>query len=147
MNLTLPIPAETLIPHRSPMRLVDELVAWREEGGEVTARVAAGSPFATDDGRLEAVALVELLAQAYATLHGYEDRCQGRPPQMGFLVGSRSVRIEQEARVGDELRIAIRTVAELEGFALAEGEVRRGEELIAAGALKLWIPPAAAGGE
>lgn len=147
MKLNLPMPAESLIPHRPPMRLVDELVAWSEEGGEVTARVVAGSPFAAADGRLEAVALVELLAQAYATLHGYEDRCQGRPPKMGFLVGSRSVRIEKEVRVADELRVTIRTVAELEGFALAEGEVRRGEELIAAGALKLWIPPVAADGE
>jgi hypothetical protein len=58
-----------------------------------------------------------------------------------------NVRIEKEARVGDELRVAIHTVAELEGFALAEGTVRRGEELIASGALKLWIPPDAAGGE
>lgn len=147
MKLSLPMPAESLIPHRPPMRLVDELVIWGVEGGEVTARATADSPFAAADGRLEAVALVELLAQAYATLHGYEDRCQGRPPKMGFLVGSRSVRIEQEARVGDELRVTIRTVAELEGFALAEGEVRRGADLIAAGSLKLWIPPAVPGGE
>ncbi len=85
--------------------------------------------------------MVELLAQAYAAVHGYEDQLSGAAVQEGFLVGVRGLRLEGAARAGDRLLIAIRTVASLEGFAVAEGEVRRGAEVLARGNLKLWLPP------
>lgn len=137
----LPLPAEQLIPHRPPMRLVDALLEFREKSGVVAATVTAEGPLTTCDGRLEAVGLIEILAQAYAAVQGYDDLRQGRPVQMGFLVGIRSIRIEGEARVGDRLLVQLRPLAEMEGFALAEGEIRRGDSLLASGTLKLWIPP------
>jgi hypothetical protein len=45
-------------------------------------------------------------------------------------------------RLGDKLEIKVRAAARLEGFAVVEGSVRRGHELLAEGNIKLWIVPA-----
>jgi predicted hotdog family 3-hydroxylacyl-ACP dehydratase len=147
VDLALPMAAERLIPHRPPMRLVDELLECRNRGGVAAATVTADGPLTAADGCLEAVGLVEMMAQSYAAIYGYEDLRLGRPVKEGFLVGIRALRIEGTARVGDRLLIQLRTTAELDGFAVAEGEILRGTEVIAAGTLKLWIPPAAAAAE
>jgi 3-hydroxyacyl-[acyl-carrier-protein] dehydratase len=146
-DLALPMAAERLIPHRPPMRLVDELLECRNRGGTVAATVTSAGPLTAADGRLEAVGLVEMMAQAYAAIYGYEDLRQGRPVKEGFLVGIRALRMEGTARAGDRLLVNLRTTAELDGFAVAEGEVLRGTEIIAAGTLKLWIPPDSAAAE
>lgn len=140
-ELSLPIPAEELIPHRLPMRLVETLVSASDGAGIVEAAVAADGPLASPGGRLEPVGLVEMMAQAYAALKGYEDRSKGEEVKRGFLVGLRSLRLNGDACAGDHLEIRVRTTAEMDGFALAEGEIWRHAELLAVGTLKLWISP------
>lgn len=142
--LSLPIAAEELIPHRLPMRLVETLVSSSEGVGIVEATVLPDSPLITSDGRLESVGLVEMLAQSFAAMKGFEDRRKGEPVRRGFLVGLRSLRLNGVARAGDSLEIRVRTTAEMDGFALAEGEVWRNAELLAVGTLKLWVSPEAA---
>ncbi len=140
-NLQLPQPAEGFIPHRLPMRLIDELLESAGGTATVAATIADGLLTGTD-GRLAEAGLVEILAQAFAAMQGYEDSRLGQPIRRGFLVGIRSFRVAGTARAGDRLRVHLRTVGRLGGFALAEGEIRRGEELLAGGTLKLWIPEA-----
>ncbi|MFA5514744.1 MAG: hypothetical protein WDA20_00505 [Desulfuromonadales bacterium] len=139
IDLPLPRPAEELIPHRLPMRLVDELCACAGGGATVAATVRGDGPLTDAEGRLEAAGLIEMLAQSFAALQGYEDQRRGRPVRKGFLVGVSSFAFTGTAHVGDRLRIELRTVANLGGFAMAEGEIWRKERSIARGALKLWI--------
>ena len=147
IDLTLPLAAETFIPHRLPMRLVETLIACGEADGLVEARPAAG--ILTDaDGVLDGVALVELLAQGYAVVKGYNDLAQGKEISKGYLVGVKQLRITGRARAGDRLLVHIRTVGSFEGFTVAQGEVERAQVTIASGTLKLWIvgsDPAAEG--
>jgi predicted hotdog family 3-hydroxylacyl-ACP dehydratase len=140
MDLTLPLATAQLMPHRPPMRLVERLVAYADREGEVETRIAADGLLVAGDGRLDEVALAELLAQAYAVVKGYGDCLAGNPVRKGFLVGIKDVVFEQPVFAGDRLRITVRTVAAVEGFAVAEGEVQRGDEQVAHGSLKLWIP-------
>lgn len=140
MDLSLPLAAEALMPHRLPMRLVDRLVEYTGQAGTVEAEVAAGNPLLDSAGRLDEVALAELLAQAYALVKGYGARRDGEPIRKGFLVGFREFVCAGPARLGDRLRIAVRAVADVEDFTVAEGEIWRGAERIAHGSLKLWIP-------
>ncbi len=141
VETTLPIPAESLIPHRLPMRLVDRLLSFADGGGTVEAEVAAGHLFLDAGGYLDEVAMLEILAQAYAAVKGYSDLQRGGEVGQGFLVGIRRSHLQGRARLGDRLEVSIRTVASIEGFAIAEGEVRRGDEVLATGTLKLWVPP------
>jgi len=138
-DLTLPLPAEAFIPHRPPMRLVDTLISYGDAGGVVEANPAADCILVDAAGFLEEAALVELLAQGYAVIKGYDDTLQGRQISEGYLVGVRKLRITGWARAGDRLLIRIRTVGSFEGFAVAEGEVERDMEIIASGSIKLWI--------
>jgi len=140
MDLTLPMAAEQLMPHRLPMRLVDTLLDYEGQGGTVEALLAADGLLVGDDGRLDEVTLAELLAQSYAVVKGYGDRLTGNPVREGFLVGIKEVVFERPVFAGERLRISVRTVASVEGFAVAEGEVLRGDEQVAHGSLKLWIP-------
>lgn len=141
MNIdhTLPMPAEQLIPHRPPMRLIDSLVSYSPTEAEIEAVPAADSIFVGEDGVLAQAALVELLAQGYAAAKGYDDLMNRRPITEGYLVGVRKLELFGAARAGDKLRIRIRTVGSFEGFIVADGVIERSGEMIASGCVKLWI--------
>ena len=139
MSLALPLDAEQLIPHRLPMRLVERLLEIDGKNGVVEARIAADCPLVSVAGILEDVALTELLAQAYAAVKGYRDLVDNEPVRQGFLVGIKKIVMLVSAQVGDQLKIKINTLAELDAFAVAEGEIWRGEELLGRGEIKVWI--------
>lgn len=141
----LPVPAESLIPHRLPMRLVDRLLSFGDRLGVAEATIPPDCPLVSPDGRLDPAALIELMAQAYAVVKGYDDRLHNKPVKEGFLVGIRQVRLLGRAFAGDHLQVRINTIKTFEGFAVAEGHVLRGAELIASGTLKLWVPEDGAG--
>jgi 3-hydroxyacyl-[acyl-carrier-protein] dehydratase len=138
-NLTLPMPAEAFIPHRLPMRLVDTLISWSGTTGVIEANPGPDCILVGADGNLDGAALVELLAQGYAAVKGYDDLSQGKEVSEGYLVGVRKLRILGQARAGEPLLVRIRTVGSFEGFAVAEGEVEREGEILASGTIKLWI--------
>lgn len=138
-DLKLPLPAEAFIPHRRPMRLVDNLISCSGTAGVVESNVSADCILIDAAGFLDGAAVVELLAQGYAVIKGYDDTLNGRDISEGYLVGVRKMRITGRAHAGDRLLINIRTVGSFEGFAVAEGEVMRGNETIASGSIKLWI--------
>jgi len=135
----LPMPADRILPHRPPMRLVDTLLSCENGSGEAEACIQAHSFLAGGDGGIDEAALIELIAQAYAAVKGYDDLAHGKPPGKGFLVGMRKIRITGKARAGDRLRISIRTVGVFANFAVVEGAVARGGETLASGTLKLWL--------
>lgn len=137
--LTLPLDAESLVPHRSPMRLVDQLVEIEGKNGVVEAVVDHNCPLVSEEGVLEKVALVELIAQSYAALKGYLDRVENKPVRQGFLVGIKSFVSLAPVFSGETLRISIETLGELEDFAVAEGQIWRSEILVARGEIKIWI--------
>ncbi len=144
--MPLPAPAEDLVPHRLPLRLVDRVLTVAETSGTADAVVRPDGPLTRRDGTLDPVALVELIAQSYAAVRGYQDRAAGLPIRQGFLVGVRAVRFGAPARVGDRLVVTVSTAGQVEGFAVAEGVVRRGDEVLAEGSLNLWLTDDAAGG-
>jgi predicted hotdog family 3-hydroxylacyl-ACP dehydratase len=135
----LPLPVETLIPHRKPMCLVDHLVEFKDQAGTVEARVLSGQILVDDDGRLETLAVAEMIAQAYAAVKGYDDRLAGRPVRQGFWVGIRKIQFHQAVFAGDHLRIHVNTVGSIAGFAVVEGVVTRESDIIAEGQIKLWV--------
>ena len=139
MELTLPIEVEELIPHRLPMRLIDRLLEIDGKNGVVEAMVAADCPLLSPDETLEDVALIELLAQSYAAIKGYCDRVDEKPVRQGFLVGIKKLVRLKSVQAGDHLRIDIRTIVEMDDFAIAEGEIWCGSEMVAHGEIKLWI--------
>jgi predicted hotdog family 3-hydroxylacyl-ACP dehydratase len=135
----LPMAASLLIPHRTPMRLVDTLLSVQEGCGVTESVLPRTSIMADGEGRLDEVAFMEMIAQSYAALKGYMDLVDGKPAGEGFLVGVRHLEITRRAYAGDRLLTSIRTVTSIGGFAVVEGSVTRGDETIASGIIKLWL--------
>jgi predicted hotdog family 3-hydroxylacyl-ACP dehydratase len=137
--MKLPLPVEKLIPHQKPMCLVDRLVEFKDQGGTVEARVLPGQILVDDHGRLEALALAEMIAQAYAAVKGYDDHLAGRPVRQGFLVGIRKIQFHRTVLAGDLLHVHVNTIGSISGFAVVEGKITRQNDIIAEGQIKLWV--------
>ena len=131
--------ASLLIPHRTPMRLVDTLLSVHEGCGVTESVLPRTSMMADGEGRIDEVAFIELIAQSYAAFKGYMDLVKGKPAGEGFLVGVRNLEVTGRAYAGDRLLTSIRTVTSFGGFAVVEGGVTRGDETIASGIIKLWL--------
>lgn len=136
----LPVPAHEVIPHRPPMLLVERLLTCSDHAGEAEAVVRESWPLVDADQELDPVAFVELLAQAYGLVRGFEALLAGQAMREGFLVGMRKVEVLGRAFAGDRLRVKVWTEADLEGFAVAGGEVRCGSEVLAKGSIKVYTP-------
>lgn len=139
-ELILPVDAELLVPHRRPMCLIDSLVEYRDESGVVEAVVGRENPLVGEEGILDRTSFVELVAQAYAAFKGYHDMLHGMPVKKGFLVVVKCMECKGDVVAGDRLRISVETISEVGGFAVAEGTITRGNEIVAKGSLTLWIP-------
>lgn len=138
--LNFPIPAERLIPHRPPIRIIDRLLEYDGLQGVVESVIQPGSICIADDGAIEQATMVELIAQSFAAVKGYADLLAGKPVRKGFLVGVKRFRFYGSAYGGDRLLIFISPVGETDEFALAEGRVTCGEEVLATGNVMVWIP-------
>jgi 3-hydroxyacyl-[acyl-carrier-protein] dehydratase len=139
-DLTFPIDAELLVPHRRPVCMIDRLVEYRDESGVVEALLRSGNILVGEDGILDRTAYMELIAQAYAAFKGYKDLLHEKPVKKGFLVVVKQMECKGEAALGDLLRINVTTLSEVGDFAIAEGTVTLNDNVIASGSLTLWIP-------
>lgn len=127
------------VPHRKPMRLVDTLVDVAGEGaGSVEARIDDDCLLLEEGGRLAPVAMVELIAQAYAAVKGFYDARSGRPCRKGFLVGVQKSEFLKPAFSGDVLRISVETTGDFENFSVIAGRVLRGEEMLGTASVKVF---------
>ena len=139
-DLPLPVPVEMLLPHRKPMCLVDRLVEFRDASGVVEALVGQESPLVAEDGYLDRIAFIELIAQSYATVRGYSDLLRGEEVRKGFLVAAKMIEVKKAAAAGDVLRISVTTTGEFGDFTLADGVVRKEGEILASGNITVWVP-------
>ena len=136
--MTLPADTEPYMPHRSPLRLVQSLLRVEDDYGEAQTILNAGNVGVGPDGRVEATALLEIIAQTYAAAQGYRDRDSGKPAGLGYLVGVSSFRIEHRPLAGQQLLIRIKSSCSFEDFYLVDGQVFCEGQVVAGGTLKVW---------
>jgi predicted hotdog family 3-hydroxylacyl-ACP dehydratase len=139
-ELTLPLDAEKLIPHRKPVCMVDRLIEFKDQAGTVEAVVSSENALIEDNGQLDQLAVAEMIAQACAAAKGYEGRLSNDPMKLGYLVGIKKLQFFGKAFAGDNLQISVHTVGAISGFTVVEGKVICNEKIIAAGKIKLWVP-------
>jgi len=142
IDLTLPISADRIIPHRPPMQLVDRLLDCDAEAGSGTAEVEVRKDgfILADQGGVDPPVFFEMIAQAYAAVKGYENLINGRSPRGGYLVGIRKGRVTESAFPGDRLLVYVETEKSLGDFSVAQGTVTRSGRDIAWAVIKVWSP-------
>jgi 3-hydroxyacyl-[acyl-carrier-protein] dehydratase len=140
LDISLPMSAERLVPHRLPLRLVDRLLEFSGSTGIVEAVIRPENIFLNSDGMIPSLTTVELIAQAAAAVNGYNDLIQEKPIKRGFLADIRGISFLGPCFKGDRLTIRIEIVRTFGEFSIIQGEVKRGEEVLTQGTLKLWVP-------
>ncbi|OFX22594.1 MAG: hypothetical protein A2V77_18990 [Anaeromyxobacter sp. RBG_16_69_14] len=98
-------PIDELVPHSRPMILLDEVVAHEPDRVRCRLWLRPDSLFVSE-GRVRAVIALEYMAQAVAAYAGLRARAAGVPVRIGFLLGTRELRLEiDHFDVGDELLV------------------------------------------
>jgi predicted hotdog family 3-hydroxylacyl-ACP dehydratase len=131
-------PVEELLPHRERMLLLDEV----REAGE--ASIACGvvlreaSPF-VENGRVNAIVAIEYMAQCVGAWVGLQDRRNGQPIRIGYLVGSREVTFAvDDFVVGDDLRVEASRLWGDDSLGHFACRVERGGATVAEGVLNVY---------
>jgi len=78
-----------LLPHRGEMVLLHDVIEHTEESTSCSVDVDAQHYFRDSSGDVPAWVGLEYLAQVIGVHAGLVDHAQGRPPRIGFLLGSR----------------------------------------------------------
>lgn len=139
---SFPLPIERLLPQRPPMLLLDRLLSCTSSEGTADTLISSGNLFRLPDDTIHAAAFFELMAQAYAAVHGYQNQLAGKPVSIGYLAGITRAVVHGAARVGDRLVVTVRQTALVQPFIRAEARVVREGETLAEGELTLFVPPA-----
>jgi predicted hotdog family 3-hydroxylacyl-ACP dehydratase len=126
------------MPHKPPMRLVDEVVSASDSAVVCRARIGEDHILREPNGRVSPLFAVELFAQTAAALMVYRSGQEGAGAFSGYLVGTRRIDIDIDAfDVGDEVLV---TATELWGAgALAQLDctVERGGVTVARGSINV----------
>jgi 3-hydroxyacyl-[acyl-carrier-protein] dehydratase len=130
---------ESLIPHRAPMRFVDELTDCTETTARATVCFKADH-FAVADGAVSEIALVECAAQTVAAALGQRAKASGKSGAAanGMLVAVTSFQIQTRPQVDEMLCIDIRELKRLGMMLMISAVISSGGRLIASGELTLY---------
>ncbi len=136
--MKLPTELGRMIPQQAPMRVVDRLMSVGERVAVVETTVQADNPFVEEDGTLDSAAHLELIAQAAAAMNGFRTTVREGQEQEGYLLGARQLEVFAPARVGDILATRVFKATRYGDFGVIEGQVTRGETVLARGEIKVW---------
>lgn len=101
---TQDIDIRILLPQQPPMVMIDRLLAADEQSAETSLLIREDNIFVTD-GKLNAYALIEVMAQTCAAQLGYVDKClkgeQG--VRVGYIGSIKKMHIDDVPKVGETL--------------------------------------------
>jgi len=116
---------DTLVPHRRPLRLIDEILSVDGHCAITAATVTADWP-SFSAGAVSALLMIELVAQTAAVIGGYKALTAPSPSRVhsGMLVAIKQAEFELDALpVGTRLVTRATTHALLENFKEIRGSV------------------------
>ena len=137
--MSLPADTEAFMLHRSPMRLVRRLLCLDADYAEGETTLQTGDVGVDSQGKVEAAALLELVAQTYAAAQGYKDRQADKASNKGYLVGAQDFHIERRPPAGQRLLIKIKSSCSFGDFYFVDGQVLCEGCRVAGGTLKIWL--------
>ncbi len=121
-------PIADFLPHRSPMILLDRILAVGDDHLDSEVVIRPDSPF-IEGGSVGAWVGVEYMAQTIAAFAGIEAVTRGEAVRVGFLLGAREYRSRLPGfPVGLRLRVRVSEVhREVGGLSVVECKIFRGD--------------------
>ena len=136
--ISLPVDAVKVVPHKPPMLLIDKLIEIKERSSVSEMEISDDMIFIGEKGILDRESYAEIISQAIAAQDGFKHFGNNRTRSEGLLLGIKNLEVFGDARVGDKLSIHVYKVAKYGDFGIIQGEVFKGNDVIARGEIKLW---------
>lgn len=130
---------ESLIPHRSGMRLVDEIVAVDEKKAVTVSTVTENWPM-VEAGSADCLVLVELVAQTAGVCLGWRERQKkgGDLEGTGWIVGVKEAVFHCGGfPLNSRITTESKRVFQMEFYSEIEGKARTGDVIL--GEVKLQV--------
>jgi predicted hotdog family 3-hydroxylacyl-ACP dehydratase len=135
-------PIESLLPHRTPLRWIDALIACDETTATATATFPPGHFAVSGQGVIE-IALVECVAQTVAAASAWRN-CTSEPKAgsglgggVGMLAAINEFEMRERVPAGARLRIEVRNGRRLGSLLRVAGEVYFEDRQVAGGELTI----------
>ncbi len=133
----LPKKADTLLPHKPPMLLVEALVQRQGSRTVALATLPIAGLFVTV-GSILPEYFIELIAQTAALGNCYDALMSKNASRDGMLVGIDTFSWSGQPRAGIPVYIETDIAFTFGSMKVVHGEVYAGAELLAAGDIKVW---------
>ena len=135
-------PDRPLVPHQPPLLLLDAILDASESSCTARVTVDPDAWYAEPGGAMPAWFGLELMAQTAAAFNGRRARGQGRPPALGYLIGTREyVSTLPRFPAGATLEVAARELYPATfGQSAMTCEIRHQGSVVASATLKFFEP-------
>lgn len=128
-----------LLPQREPFVMVDKLVYFDEKTTTTSFLVREDNLF-VENGRLNACALAENIAQTCAARLGYVNKyILKRGIQIGFIGAVKDMKVIDTPVVGDVLTTTIHVLEQIMGLALVTAVIRIGDRVVTTAEMKIAL--------
>lgn len=128
-----------LLPQRKPFVMVDKLVYFDEKTTTTSFLVREDNLF-VENGRLNACALAENIAQTCAARLGYVNKyILKRGIQIGFIGAVKDMKVIDTPVVGDVLTTTIHVLEQIMGLTLVTAVIRIGDRVVTTAEMKIAL--------
>lgn len=128
-----------LLPQRKPFVMVDKLVYFDEKTTTTSFLVREDNLF-VENGRLNACALAENIAQTCAARLGYVNKyILKRGIQVGFIGAVKDLKVIDTPVVGDVLTTTIHVLEQIMGLTLVTAVIRIGDRVVTTAEMKIAL--------
>ena len=129
-----------LIPQRSPIMMVDELLSVEDNVAKCCLVVRQDNFFMEPDGMLAEPGIIEHIAQSASAFAGFQAMQVGATePPVGYIGEVKKFNLHRRPTLGEKIVTSIIMGTEVEGITIIRGECHVGEELIADTTMKIFV--------
>lgn len=130
------IDIEALIPHREPIKVITDVIAFGDHKGTASAVVNERWPL-YDGQAVGALALIEAIAQTSAVLEGHKRMREGKSGVKGWLVGIKSAEFKTDTiPLNTPITVYVDHRDSFDNYGVIEGIVKSGDETLVTAVLQ-----------
>lgn len=133
------IDVHTLLPQQEPFVMIDQLLHF-DEVTTTTRFTVREDHLYVEDGRLNACALIENIAQTCAARMGYINHyIYKKEVQLGFIGSVKNLIVKRVPLLGETLTTTIKVMEEIMQLTLVQAEIKVGKETIVTAEMKIAL--------
>ncbi|MBR5038220.1 MAG: pseudouridylate synthase [Prevotella sp.] len=133
------IDVHTLLPQQEPFVMIDQLLHF-DEVTTTTRFTVREDHLYVENGRLNACALIENIAQTCAARMGYINHyIYKKEVQLGFIGSVKNLVVKRVPLLGETLTTTIMVMEEIMQLTLVQAEIKVGEETIVTAEMKIAL--------